>query len=724
MICFDKDSGIIKLDTRNTTYAMKIVRGKYVVHLYYGKKTDGFSFRYREKVVSWAPYRREDGNKFSLDTAPTELSFFGSGDLKDTAIKIKNGDGDCTAFFAFVDFAVRDGGVSACGLPCSRDGDQTLEIKYRDEVTGCELCTYYTVFEDSDTIVRKVKIANTSSKSVEVETLFGCQLDFTAGNFDILTLSGKYYAERHRQIVPLGVGKFGIYSKRGHSSHAHNPFVALVDRRIRENAGAAYGAAFAYSGDFEIQSERTASGFTRLLVGFNRDTFSWLLERGEEIFSPETVLTYSACGLNGMSQNLHDHIRKHILPEKFACSPRPILINSWEAAYFDINEKMLLRYARRASELGIDTLVMDDGWFGKRVNDCAALGDWYVNRDKFPLGLGDLARKIRAYGVKFGIWIEPEMISPDSDLYRAHPEWVFKSKNRESSLSRNQYVLDLTNPAAVDAVADSVIATLKEADPDYIKWDFNRSLTEAGSAYLPRERQTEAAHRFVLGSYRLHEKITSAFPDTVFEGCAGGGGRFDLGLLRYVPQVWTSDQTDPVRRLPIEFGTSIAYPLSTMAAHVSDRRFNRLETSPDYDFRFAVALCGITGYELNITALSEDACEAFRRQTETIRRVQSLILQGDLFRADGLYKTEYAFAVVAKDKTEFLFDYVSIGRSRHAAVRLCGLQGNAVYADGAGNRYTGAQLMQEGLPVRNGQAKYAYDVRHFTVIDDKITRRQ
>lgn len=714
MIGFDRENGIIKIDTRHTTYAMQIVREKYVAHLYYGKTREDFSDCDWEKGASWTPYSPADGNMISLDSMPTELSFFGTGDLKDTAVKIQNGNGDCITFFAFADFRIYDGGVTAQCLPCSRGADETLELRYRDEVSGCELYSYYTVFKDSDTIVRKIKIVNNGNYPVSVQTLFSCQLDFASAEYDMLTLSGKYYAERHKQIMSLGIGRYSVYSKRGHSSHAHNPFVALVSKRVKENAGETYGAAFSYSGDFEMQTERLANGFMRLLCGFNRDTFGWKLNCGEEIFSPETVLTYSACGLNGMSQNLHDHIRAHILPEKFACALRPVLINTWEAAYFDIDENILLRYAERATQLGIDTLVMDDGWFGKRYNDRAGLGDWYVNREKFPDGLAAFATKIRAAGVKFGIWIEPEMVNPNSDLFRTHPDWALGCASREKSLSRNQLVLDLTNPEVVDYVAASVTAALSEVNPDYIKWDFNRSLTEVGSHYLPRDRQSETAHRFVLGSYRLHEKITRAFPDTVFEGCAGGGGRFDLGILRYVPQIWTSDQTDPVCRLPIQYGTSIAYPLSTMTAHVSDALYNKSENEPDYDFRFAVALWGITGYELNITRLSQQECDAFCRQTALLRKLQPLILNGDLYRIDGLYKTEYAFTVISKDKTEFLFDYVSIGLARHDRVSIAGLKENALYADECENRYTGAELMRDGLPVScKNKEKYAYSVRHF-----------
>lgn len=714
MITFDNESKIIKIDTENTSYAMKIVRGKYVAHLYYGAKTDGLSRLYKEKIVSFAPYPAEEGVKFSLDTVATELSFFGSGDLKDTAIKICGQNGDCTTLFKLEDFRIYKGGAKGGNLPYSRDGDETLELIYFDEVSGCKLHSYYTVYENSDTLIRKAKIVNESDSSVSIRALFACQLDFTDKKLDMLTLAGKYYSERHKQILPIGISRQSIYSKCGHSSHRHNPFAALVSKHIKENSGEAYGVLFGYSGDFEIQTEKLFGGFTRLLAGMNRDTFEWRLLPNEEFYSPETVLTYSDRGLNGMSQNLHDHIRKHIVNPKFVYAPRPILVNTWEAVYFKIDNDVILRYAENASHLGIDMIVVDDGWFGERDDDKAALGDWFVNRKKFPDGLLALAERVRDFGVKFGIWIEPEMINADSDLFRAHPEWVLGSKNREYSLSRNQLVLDLTNPEVADYVGDCIIAALKDVKPDYIKWDFNRSLTEVGSAYLPKELQGEASHRFVLGSYRLHEKLTRAFPDAVFEGCSGGGGRFDAGILHYVPQIWTSDQTDPVRRLPIQLGTSVAYPLSTMSAHVSHRKFNKLEEKPDYGFRFAVALWGVTGYETDITSLSADERETLKKQTRDLKKYQPLLLSGDLFRLDGLYKKEYAFAVVSKDKTEFLFDYISVGKKRNVSVKLFGLNENCVYTDEAGNGYSGKTLMQDGLKLQcTDKGKYCYSIRYF-----------
>ena len=722
MITFDEKNNIIILDTRGTSYAMKIVRGQYVAHLYYGEKRADLQKCYREIPVSFAPNPQKEGPEFSLDTIATELSFFGSGDFRDTALKIKNVNGDGVTFFAFTGFKILQSAPSFQGMPCSRDGGETLELVYRDELSACELHSYYTVFEESDTITRRIRLVNIGSQRLGVQALFPCQLDFNRRDFKLLTLSGAYYSERHRQLAPLRLGKQSISSCRGHSSHHHNPFAALVGKHTGENIGEAYGVSFVYSGDFELQVEkrrqqvsgRGALVQTRLLLGMNRNTFEWTLDGGEEFVSPEVILTYSSRGLNGMSQNLHDHIRQNIIDPKFVKAPRPVLVNTWEAAYFNIDEGVILQYAGKAKALGMDMVVVDDGWFGKRNDDTSSLGDWYVNRQKFPKGLAELAEKVRALNLKFGVWIEPEMVNRNSELYRSHPDWVLRARGREGSLSRHQQVLDFTNDAAVDFVAESIIDTLKDVRPDYIKWDFNRSLTEVGSPSVPAHRQGEVAHRFVLGSYRLHEKLTQAFPDTLFEGCSGGGGRFDPAILYYCPQIWTSDQTDPFYRLPIQWGTATAYPLSTMGAHVSHSLFNRLEEKPDHAFRFAVALGGVTGYELDITKLSQAEQDEIGAQTQAIKKYQPLLLSGDLFRCDGLYQGEYAYAVVSKDKTEFLFNYASGGKRRHQTLRLNALKEGAVYTDGQGRSFTGKELMERGIPVpcMEGE-KYAHTFFYF-----------
>ncbi len=708
MISFNLEEKILRIDTKNTTYAMKIVHEKYLAHLYYGAKTDYVQSGYKERPVDFAPYVSDVSVDFSLNTIPTELSFFDSGDLKDTGVKVKNSNGDCCTLFYYKSHRVFLGRQEFLDLPYSRNADETLEIVYADEVSGCLLYSYYSVFEDSDTITRYAKFVNRGENSIELSRVNIGQLDFVDGEFNLVTLCGDYGKERGITENPLHYGIQSIYSKRGHSSHQFNPFIALKRVNTNENVGDAYAMEFVYSGDFEAQAEKLYNGNVRLMMGINRDTFTWRLENGEEFNTPEIILTYSALGMNGLSQNLHNHIRNHIINPKFVYASRPVVINTWEAMYFNIDEEILSRYAEKAKQIGIDTLVIDDGWFGKRNDDSIGLGDWYVNRDKFNDGLVEFSEKIHKMGLKLGIWIEPEMVNPKSDIYKEHPEWVLQCKNRPCSLSRRQLVLDLTNDEVVDYIVDKIKETLSGVKLEYVKWDFNRSLSETGSLKLPVERQGEAKHRFVLGSYKMHKKLTEAFPNVLFEGCSGGGGRFDAGILFYCPQIWTSDNTDPVHRLSIQKGTSLAYPVSAISAHVSDSLFNKLEVSPDYNFRFNVALGGVLGYEMNITRLSLENEEKIKEQIEKYRKLQPLLLKGDYYRLDGLDADEYGFVCVSKDKSEFLVVYQSVGNSKRKRVCVCGLDGRMLYKDEKGNSYLGEKLTKDGVSIERSSNAYSY----------------
>ena len=708
MISFDLEEKIFRIDTKNTTYAMKIAHDKYLTHLYYGAKLENLQGLYKEYPVDFAPYVAEVGANFSLDTVATELSFFDSGDLKDTAVKIKNGNGDSSTLFYYKSYRIFAGRQEFTDMPYSRNADETLEIIYEDEVSGCELHSYYSVFVNSNTITRYARFVNKGEKPISICRANIAQLDFLSGDFHLVTLCGDYFKERKITEYPLHEGLQGVYSKRGHSSHQYNPFVALKTAETTENSGDVYAMEFVYSGDFEAQAEKTFSGKTRLMMGLNRDTFTWLLESGEEFCSPEVILTYSGGGMNGLSQNLHDHIREHIINPKFVYADRPVVINTWEAMYFNIDEEILFRYAEKAKQIGIDTLVIDDGWFGKRNDDSIGLGDWFVNRNKFKDGLASFSDKVHALGLKLGIWIEPEMINPTSDLYKEHPEWVLQCKDRPKSLGRRQLVLDLTNDEVIDYIVDTIKTTLSDVKLEYIKWDFNRSLSEVGSLFLPTERQGEAKHRFVLGSYKMHKKLTEAFPDVLFEGCSGGGGRFDAGILFYCPQIWTSDNTDPVCRLSIQKGTSLAYPISAISAHISDSLFNKFEGDPDYDFRFNVALGGVLGYELNITRLSLENEKKIQEQVEKTRKLQQLLLRGDFYRLDGLDEGEYGFVCVSKDKSEFLLVYQSIVNVERKKICVVGLDNRIMYKDESGNFHLGEKLAKEGVAIKSSNNTYSY----------------
>ncbi len=659
MIRFDKENQIIAIDTKNTTYAMQILRDKYVLHRYFGKKTKDVPL-YEERLLQFSPYDAEISRSFSLDAVASELSFFGSGDLRDTGIKIKNRYGNSVTKFIYKSFRTFKGRIPFGDMPYSRNGDETLEITYFDDVSNCRLKSYYTVYYDTDTIVRYVVFENAGKDTLLIENALACQLDFENADFEFVCLAGQYYHERNITAYPLHFGKQSIYSERGHSSANANPFAILKSPAADENSGECYAAEFVYSGDFELQAELMYDKRMRFMAGLNRHTISWNLRGGDSFTTPETILTFSAEGLNGVSRNLHDHLRANVINPKFVYAPRPVVINTWEAVHFNINEDVLLKYADAAAEIGIDMLVVDDGWFGKRNDDTSSLGDWYLNTEKFKNGLESFSEKIHNKGLKLGIWIEPEMINPKSELYSKHPDWALQCPNREKSLWRHQLVLDMSNDEAVTYVANSIIETLKDVKLEYIKWDFNRSLSEVGSLAFDEERQCEIKHRFVLGTYKMHKMLTEAFPDVIFEGCSGGGGRFDAGILFYCPQIWTSDDTDPIERLKIQQGTMTAYPLSAISAHVSNTLINDYEDRPDYDLRFKVALGGVLGYELDITSLSPEEKKEAEKQIRLYKKLSGLILHGDAFRLSGLSDNEYGFYVLSKDGTEYYFEYYNL----------------------------------------------------------------
>lgn len=719
MICFNEEEQVFKIETQNTVYVMKIVHEKFLAHLYYGKKSGEYDKDYREYPVDFAPYPFATGCGFSLETISTELSFFDTGDTKNVGIKIKNGNGDSATLFYYENYRIFKGRVEFSDMPYSRGGDETLEIVFKDEVSGCELHAYYTVFYETDTITRYATFVNKGEKPLFIEKAVVCQLDLRGGDYNLVTLCGKYGNERNAVEYPLNLGLQGIYSKRGHSSHQFNPFFALKKPTTTENFGDAYAFEFVYSGDFEGRVEKCFDGRIRALMGLNHDTFAWNLEPNESFTTPEVIMTYSAMGMNKLSQNLHDHLRKTVILGKFVNAPRPVVINTWEAVHFSVSEDKIFRYAEKAKKIGIDTVVLDDGWFGDRNNDSSALGDWFVNKEKFPNGLVALSDELHNMGLKFGIWIEPEMISPKSELYQNHPEWVLQCKDRVSSLGRRQLVLDLTNDEVIDYIVEKIKLTLEGVKLEYIKWDFNRTLSEVGSLFLPAKRQCEVKHRFTLGCYKMHEKLTKAFPDVLFEGCSGGGGRFDAGILFYCPQIWTSDNTDPVGRLPIQKGTSLAYPLSSISAHVSDSLWNKLEDAPDYGLRFNVALGGVVGYEMNISCLSEENEDRFRKQIAFSKKVQPLILAGDLYRLDGLNNGEYGLIVVAKDKSEFLALYQNVGMAKRKLLSVCGLLEDGVYVDESGRTFSGKSAMTDGLELSDMATPYKYDCIYGKIVNGK-----
>lgn len=515
-------------------------------------------------------------------------------------------------------------------------------------------------------------------------------------DYDLITLYGRHTKERNIERRRLAHGVQGIESLRGVSGHCQNPFAALAARNADEEYGDVYGLNLVYSGNFSALCECDFNGTSRFILGINPTGFGWHLAPGEAFVTPEAIMVFTSKGLGEMSRIFHRFYRRHLIRGRYKTEKRPLLINSWEAAYFDFDSDKLVAFAQEAKELGIELLVMDDGWFGNRNDDTTSLGDWIVNEGKLPGGLVPLINRVEAEGLKFGIWFEPEMISPDSDLFRLHPDWHVHVRGREPMLGRNQYVLDVSRSDVRDAVWTQMEKILANGHISYLKWDFNRNITDAGSALLPADQQTEFFHRFILGTYDLMERLVTKFPNILFENCSGGGGRFDPAMLYYSPQIWASDNTDPIERLYIQFGTSLCYPASAVGAHVS--------ACPRtcYQTKGYVAMWGTFGYELDPRKLSDDDRQIIRQQVAMYHDTYDLIHNGDLYRLvspfDNAFRAVWQFVAENKSRTMVTVVTMRMDYIPHTLVRLRGLDPDGFYENEAtGQRYSGALLMNAGL---------------------------
>ena len=638
-IIYHKSNHLFKLTTANTLYAFELVNGT-LVHRYYGKKfgaTVPTSADIPGRVVSFSPYRDEDNKAFSFDTLPLEYSYFGSGDFRPTALRIKNANGDSVTCFEYVSHKIRNGRVDLTPIPAGRADDktQTLDITLRDHVSGCELHLYYTVFYDCDVISRYAAVTNRSGSDVVVEKWMSLCLDLPGDSYELISLGGRHCRERTvYQRTPIGRGNLSIASRRGATSHQMNPFMAVCARDASEDRGEVYGFNLVWSGSFLGECESEQMGSTRIQLGLGSENFSYRLRDGETVFAPEAIMTYSPNGLGAMSRHFHDFINHHIVPEK-ARERRPVVLNSWEAFYFNINEDIMVDFAAAAADCGMDMVIMDDGWFGARVNDKAGLGDWFVNRNRFPDGLRPFVERVKATGVKFGIWVEPEMVNPDSDLYRAHPDWVISCRGRERSLSRSQMVLDMSNPAVIDYLKASFTETFADVPIDYFKWDMNRHISEPGSPTLAPEDQGSLEYRYLLGVYSLFDWFTKQYPDAMIENCSGGGGRYDPAMMYFTSQIWTSDNTGARDRVLIQYSSQLAYPASVMSCHVSNPKGNLREL----DLKYKVAIGGILGYEFNVLNTPDEIKDEIRRQVVQYRTFDRLIQFGTHYRLSSPYET-------------------------------------------------------------------------------------
>ncbi len=636
---------------------------------------------------------------------PWELPTRGSGWYGEPAVAATNAKGNDMVQLTYVSHAIYMGKNRLPGLPATfarREGDaETLEIELMDRLTGLRVTAVYGVFERTGAITRSLRLKNESGEDMQINGVLSASAPVHGSGYDVIHLKGAWARERHVMRQPQGEGEYRIFSQRGASGHEANPFLALCEKSATEFSGEVWAVSLVYSGSFEALSYVNNTENSRLSIGLNPDVFTWKLEPGETFVSPEAAMVYSPDGLNGMSHAFHRLYSENLMRSKWFERDRPILINNWEATYFNFNEEKILQIARRAKELGVEMLVLDDGWFGKRNTDNCSLGDWVVNPEKLPGGLNGLSDRLHDLGLKFGLWFEPEMISPDSDLYLAHPDWCLHVDGRARVEMRNQLSLDLSRKEVQDYIIESVSAVLESARIEYVKWDMNRNMTEPFSGAQTPERQKETQHRYMLGLYRVLEEITARFPEILFESCSGGGGRFDPGMLYYMPQTWTSDDSDAAERMFIQYGTSFVYPPCAMGAHVSAVPNHQTGRTTAMQTRGDVALGGNFGFELDLSQLSDADAETVRRLIEREKQVRTLVRTGEFTRLLSPFDHPYAaWQFRARDNSEALicaYRLMTRPATPHLLLRASGLDESAVYMDDDGNTCSGAALTRYGL---------------------------
>ncbi|KAF1308935.1 alpha-galactosidase [Streptococcus sanguinis] len=706
-IWFNEECRQFHLTNGEISYIFRVYEDGKHLQLYYGAVVPERDYSYLVELQHrpMTTYRKEGDLRYSLEHVRQEFPEYGTTDFRHPAICLRQENGSRITDFVYVSHQIVDGKPALEGLPATYTETQTeaktLILTLRDEVTEVEVQLFYTIFADWPVITRSSKVINQGRETCYLESLASLSLDLPDADYNWLQLSGAWARERHIKERPLQQGIQSIESTRGISSPHHNPFVALKRPETTEFSGPVLGAALVYSGNFLIQTEVDTYDVTRLQLGINPFGFEWKLAAGQSFTSPEALLVYSEQGLNGMSQVFHQLFRRRLARGYWRERARPVLINNWEATYFDFSEDQLLELAEKAQEVGVELFVLDDGWFGQRTNDRAGLGDWFVNPERLPKGLGSLAERIHGLGMQFGLWFEPEMVNKDSQLYRTHPDWLLAVPDRQPHHGRNQFVLDYSRPEVVDEIFERLSAIIEEAQLDYIKWDMNRPLTDVFSAAWPADQQGEIFHRYVLGVYNLYERLTNRYPSLLFESCSSGGGRFDPGMLYYAPQAWTSDDSDAIERLKIQYGTSLLYPLSSMGAHVSivpNHQTNRLTPLKT---RGNVAFFGSFGYELDLNQLSPEELAEVREQIAFYKHHRELIHNGTFYRLQSPFKgdRQTAWMLVSQDQHTALlgtFKVLNQVNRSHQRLQLKGLAADKVYQL-EGRTYTGAELMRVGL---------------------------
>lgn len=665
-IDFNPDKQVFNLSNNVISYIMKVDQYNILTHIYFGKAITHYSGLgvypriNRDFEVNFS----ENGlnnRTYSIGVIPQEYGDYGRGDFREPAIVIQHDDGAYVSDFRYRDYEIIEGVAGHNTMPAAYVTDdseaKTLIISMFDEVKNLELKLYYSIFEDKATLTRSAELINHGEQTVSIEKMMSYSMDLTAGDYDLVQLNGAWARERMLEREPIGRGIRKLDSKRGTSSHHQSPFMAVVAPETDEDHGDVLSVQLVYSGNFELTVEQDPYDNLRIQAGIQSLGFSWKLLANESFHTPEVTLTYSAEGFNGMTQAQNDFIKDHIIPRRFKELERPILINNWEATYFDFSEEKIKSLVDQASDLGIELFVLDDGWFGRRDSDTSSLGDWFEHQDKLPHGLSELSDYVHKKGMQFGLWFEPEMISEDSELFRAHPDWALQLPDRNLSLGRDQYVLDFSRKDVRENIFEQMVAILSNIPIDYVKWDMNRHMSEVYSLILPKEQAGEVAHRYMIGLYQFLSKLTQAFPDILFESCSGGGGRYDLGMMQYMPQVWTSDNTDPVERLKIQYGSSLMAPLSTMGAHVSASPNHQTGRDTSLKMRGDVASIGVFGYELDLNQLTESDRVEIKQQVEFYKRHRQLIQQGRFTRLISPFETNRCAWSVDLDDELLIFYY-------------------------------------------------------------------
>lgn len=694
---------LLHLRNDRISYAIYLMDGGIPMHLYFGARVEQLNPASLIRRAGFQPDQPFTMQGCTLDHLPQEYPQFGLGDMREGALMVRAKDGTRTSDLRFVKAEVTEGKPKLAGLPATFGDDcRTLTMTLRDELTGLEADLRYTVFADCDAIARSAELRNTSGDDLVLERAFSLCLDLPEKNFELITLSGAWSRERELVRRPLVFGEQSVSSMRGASSLQTSPFMALVRPETTEAQGEAYGMALVYSGSFYAGVQVDANRTARAMMGINDLDFAWMLEPGCSFQTPEAVCVYSAQGLDGMSAQFHRVCAEHLVRGRYAHAPRPILLNNWEATYFGFDEEKLLKIAATAADVGVELFVLDDGWFGKRDDDRTSLGDWTPDLRKLPGGLKHLVDGIHGLGLKFGLWFEPEMVSPVSELYRAHPDWAIHVKGRTPIEARSQLILDLSRADVQDFVYHAVADILEANGIDYVKWDMNRNMTNIGSALLPADRQKELPHRYMLGLYSILEKLIHTFPHVLFESCSSGGGRFDMGMLHYMPQTWCSDNTDALSRCRIQYSTSLVFPPFAMGSHVSAVPNHQTGRVTPIQTRGAVAMSGCFGYELDLNRLPEEDLEAVRGQVKRVKQLRNTLLYGDFHRLLSPYQgNETAWITVSKDKREAVLMLVRAQAGSNelpTLLRLRGLDASACYlVEETGECYTGSELMHSGL---------------------------